>query len=121
MHACILGEIVLLRSKVCHAALRPPMLHVRNSSQKLAEVQHCSRVMSGICSTKPLAGAVLDGAGSGLPPLAPPPVLCSLGVGLSASSGCASSALLLLVACNDIQCLHFEPMACTAHLHQMDC
>ena len=29
----------------------PPMLQVRNSSQKLTEVQHWSNVMSGICST----------------------------------------------------------------------
>ena len=99
-----------MHSKVCHAPSAPPMLQVRNSSQKSTEVQHCSSVMSGICSTKPLADAALDGAGSGLPPPAPPP--CSLGVGLSASSGCASSVLLLLVACSDMQC---------SHLHCSDC
>ena len=52
--------------------------------------------MSGICSTKPLVGAGLDGAGSGLPSLAPPPALASLGVGCG-----ASSILSLLVACAD--------------------
>ena len=70
------------------------MLQVRNSSQKLAEVQHCNSVMSGICSTKPLVGAGLDGAGSGVPPLAPPSALASLGVGCG-----ASSTFSLLVAC----------------------
>ena len=44
-----------------------PMLHVRKSSQKLSDVQHCSRVISGICSTNPADGALPEGAGSGLP------------------------------------------------------
>ncbi len=43
------------------------MLHVRNSSQKLSDVQHCSRVISGICSTNPADGALPEGVGSGLP------------------------------------------------------
>ena len=104
LHGCKLEEAVLMHSRGWHSSLRPPMLQVKNSSQKLAEVQHCSSVMSGICSTKPLVGAAPDRAGLGLPALAPPPALCSLGVGL----GAFSYLLLLTVdnaaSCSDMQC-----------------
>lgn len=76
-----------------------PMLQVRNRSQKLAEVQHSSSVMSGICFTKPLASSAsssLAGAVSSPPSLLSPPALCIGGDSFEGPLAPGPSCLLLL-------------------------
>lgn len=87
------------------------MLQVRNSSQKLAEVQHCSSVKSGICFTKPLPGAA-SGACSSLPSLFSPPALGRGGGSLGGPLAPGPSCLLLLFSDPGI-CIG----ACPASVH----
>ena len=96
------------------------MLQVKNSSQKLADVQHCSRVMLGICFTKPLVGAALEGAGPGLPSSALPPALCDGRFGLSAFLTCGSSSVPLFVLEVCSTCIVVAFSAC-AYMHHAQC
>lgn len=74
------------------------MLQVRNNSQKFAEVQHCSSVMSGICFTKPLPSSASSsaGAGSGSPSRTSPPALWTGGGSFEGPLAPGPSRLLLL-------------------------